>query len=242
MVGKILLTGISKGLGLEIARLLLEKDYHVFGISRTDTPALNDLKSQFPDSLKCRQFDLSSSDKIKEEIFGDFIDLDTVLHGFVNNAAIAYDDIITNLKLVPLEDMYRVNVFSPMIIVRNVIRNFLLHQTPGSIVHLSSISVHTGYKGLAMYASTKGALEAFSKNTAREWGERKVRSNCIVAGFMSSEMNAYLSDDQLSRIAKRTAMKELTEMDSVANMVEFLLSDRAKSITGHNFFVDSGTI
>ncbi len=46
----------------------------------------------------------------------------------------------------------------------------LLHHTRGSIVHISSISAHTGYKGLAMYASSKGALEAFSKDTARENG------------------------------------------------------------------------
>ena len=242
MVRNVLLTGISKGLGLETAKLLLKSDYHVFGISRTTTAELNNLKKEFHDRLKLKQFDLSLSDKIKQEIFDDFIDLDTVLHGFVNNAAIAYDDIITNLQLEPLEKMYRVNVFSPMIISRNVIRNFLLHQTPGSIVHLSSISVHTGYKGLAMYASTKGALEAFSKNAAREWGERKVRSNCIVAGFMSSDMNASLSEEQLSRIARRTAMKELTNMSSVAHMVEFLLSDKAESITGNSFFVDSGTI
>ena len=51
-----------------------------------------------------------------------------------------------------------------------------------------SEGVHTGYKGLSMYASTKGALEAFSKNIAREWGEIGVRSNCLVAGFMETEM------------------------------------------------------
>lgn len=242
MVKNILLTGVSKGLGLEIAGLLLNKGYGVFGISRSVTPELSALKNKYADQLHLKQFDLSLSDKIKEEIFTDFIDLDTALHGFVNNAAIAYDDIVTNLQLEPLEKMYRVNVFSPMLIVKNVIRNFLLHQTSGSIVHLSSISVHTGYKGLAMYASTKGALEAFSRNTAREWGERKIRSNCIVAGFMPTDMNAYLSEEQLGRIARRTAMKELTDKASVVNMVEFLLSDRARSITGNNFFVDSGTI
>ena len=78
-----------------------------------------------------------------------------------------------------LEDMYKVNVFTPMMMSKYVIRNFLLHSVKGSIVHISSISAHTGYKGLAMYASTKGAIEAFSKNTAREWGERGIRSNTV---------------------------------------------------------------
>jgi 3-oxoacyl-[acyl-carrier protein] reductase len=112
----------------------------------------------------------------------------------------------------------------------------------GSIVHISSISAHTGYKGLAMYASTKGALEAFSKNTAREWGERGIRSNCLVAGFMETEMSASLTEDQKYRIYQRTSMKKPTDVDSVAETILFLLSGKASSITGQNIHVDSGTI
>ena len=118
----------------------------------------------------------------------------------------------------------------------------LLHQTRGAIIHVSSISAHTGYKGLAMYASSKGALEAFSKNTAREWGERGIRSNCIVAGFMDTDMSAKLDKAQKDRIYKRTALKKPADPVSVAHMAEYLLSERAASITGQNLFVDSGTI
>ena len=99
--------------------------------------------------------------------------------------------------------------------------NFLLHNVKGSIVHLSSISAHTGYKGLAMYASTKGALESFSKNSAREWGERGIRSNTLVAGFMETEMSSTLSNDQKNRIFKRTSMKIPTTKKSVAETIVF---------------------
>ena len=91
-----------------------------------------------------------------------------------------------------------------------------------------------------MYASTKGALEAFSKNTAR--GVRGIRSNCLVAGFMETNMSSTLTDEQKNRIYNRTSLKKATEVGSVANMVEFLLSEKAASITGQNIFVDSGTI
>jgi 3-oxoacyl-[acyl-carrier protein] reductase len=160
----------------------------------------------------------------------------------VNNAAIAYDDIITNANYETLSNMFQVNVFTPMLITKYVIRNMLLHNNIGSIVHLSSISVHTGYKGLSMYAASKGALEAFSKNTAREWGSRKIRSNCIVAGFMDTDMSSGLTEDQKKRIYQRTSLKEGTSIDSVAETVLFLLSDKSKSITGQNIFVDNGTI
>lgn len=241
-MSNILVTGISKGLGLIIASNLLEAGHSVYGVSRSISPDVEKLCHNYSGHIFLKQFDLRNSELVKKELFDAFIDLDIPIHGFVNNAAIAYDDIITNLQLKYLEGMYRVNVFSPMIIVKNVIRNFLLHRTCGSIVHISSVSVHTGYKGLAMYASSKGALEAFSKNTAREWGERGIRSNCVVAGFMETDMSSGLSDEQKNRIYKRTSLKQPTNPKSVAAMVEFLLSDLSISITGQSIFVDSGTI
>ena len=165
-----------------------------------------------------------------------------VLHGFVNNAANAYDDIITNLDLDKLKLMYNVNVFSPLMITKFVIRNMILNKTKGSLVHISSISTQTGYKGLAMYASTKGALEAFSKNTSREWGEKGIRSNCIVSGFMDTEMSSSINDDLKNKIKNRTSLRSLTDVQSVSNTVEFLLSNKSLSITGQIINVDSGTI
>jgi 3-oxoacyl-[acyl-carrier protein] reductase len=93
-----------------------------------------------------------------------------------------------------------------------------------------------------MYASSKGALEAFSKNTAREWGAREIRSNCLVAGFMETEMSSTLTDDQKNRIYKRTSLKMATSATSVAETIEFLISRNSISITGQNINVDSGTI
>jgi 3-oxoacyl-[acyl-carrier protein] reductase len=93
-----------------------------------------------------------------------------------------------------------------------------------------------------MYASTKGALEAFSKNTAREWGEKGIRSNCLVSGFMETEMSSTLTQDQKNRIYNRTALKEPTCIQSVCETIHLLLSEKVHSITGQNIFVDSGTI
>jgi 3-oxoacyl-[acyl-carrier protein] reductase len=238
----VLITGISKGLGFKTAELLLLNNCNVYGISRSRTEDLNKLLLQYPDKLSWLQYDLGEVEGIRQTIFKDWIGLDTPIHGLVNNAAIAYDDIVTNLNLDSLEKMYRVNVFAPMMLTKFVIRQMLLHKTKGSIVYISSISVHTGYKGLSMYASTKGALEAFSKNTAREWGEVGVRSNCIVAGFMETEMSSSLTEDQKNRIYQRTSMKQAVDVNSVAESIRFLLSDDSKSITGQNIHVDNGTI
>ena len=243
MIKNIVLTGASKGLGLEIAQILLKSDdYIIYGISRSLSIDYRILMDRYGDRVKFLAYDLMNVDNIKTQVFKDFIGRRTAIHGYINNAAMAYDDIITNLQLDLLSKMYRVNVFAPLMMTKNVLRNMLLHKTEGSIVHISSISVHTGYKGLSMYASTKGALEAFSKNTAREWGSLGIRSNAIVAGFMETNMSNTLTDDQKSRIYKRTSLKKATEKSSVAEMVEFLISDKSKSVTGQNIHVDSGTI
>lgn len=238
----ILLTGASKGLGFKTTESLLKKGWTIYAISRSKTKYLNELLLQYPDNFKWLQYDLADGENIRQTVFKDWIGFDTPIHGFVNNAALAYDDIITNLNLFSLEKMYHVNVFTPMMLTKFVLRQMLLHNIKGSIVHISSISVHTGYKGLSMYASTKGALEAFSKNTAREWGEKGIRSNCLVAGFMETEMSSTLSDNQKNRIYQRTSMKQPVDVDSVAETIRFLLSEEAKSITGQNIHVDNGTI
>ncbi len=238
----VLITGISKGLGFKTAQVLLENGYTIYGLSRSTSEELSELLKRYPENLKWLRYDLHESEELQQKIFKDWIGNDCPIHGLVNNAAIAYDDIITNLKLNSIKEMYQVNVFIPMLLTKFAIRRMLLHQTKGSIVHISSISAHTGYKGLSMYASSKGALEAFSLNTAREWGEKGIRSNCLVVGFMETDMSSNLSDNQKDRIYQRTSLKQPVDMNSAANAISFLLSNEAKSITGQNIHVDNGTI
>ena len=238
----ILVTGCSRGVGLEICRVLLEQGHSVYGIARSYTDAFNALEEKFPGMLFFKSIDLSDVENIYRTIFKEFVTNRVVLDGYVNNAAVAYDDIITNLNLEKLISMYSTNVFAPLVIAKYVIRNMLLHHTRGCIVHISSISVHTGYKGLAMYASGKGALEAFSKNTAREWGQWGIRSNVVVPGFMETAMSVKLTKEQKGRIYERTSLKKETSVNSVAETVAFLFSDKACSITGQNIHIDNGTI
>jgi 3-oxoacyl-[acyl-carrier protein] reductase len=237
----ILVTGVSRGLGLEIIKVLLQEGYTVYGINRTSTAELNYLQEEYPNNLFWLSYDLGNMDNLKEAIFKKWLK-DVVLHGFVNNAALAYDTLLTNMDYRALMNMTTVNQISPMMITKYVLRNMLLNDVAGSIVHISSISVHTGYKGLAMYAATKGALEAFSKNTAREWGVKGIRSNCVVAGFMETEMTSTMDDETIKKIFNRTSLKKTVSLSSVANSVSFLLSSKAESITGQNIFVDSGAI
>lgn len=238
----ILVTGCSRGVGLEICKVLLEQGHTIYGIARSYPEEFKALQAEYEGKLLYKSVDLADCKNLRQNVFKNFCGNKVQIDGYVNNAAVAYDDIVTNLNLDRLKAMYDVNVFTPMMMTKNVIRNMILHHIKGSVVHISSISVHTGYKGLAMYASSKGALEAFSKDTAREWGPMGIRSNVVVPGFMATAMSSTLTEEQRGKIYARTSLKAATSIRSVAETVAFLLSEKAESITGQNIHVDNGTI
>jgi len=236
----VIVTGDSRGLGNNITETLLKDGYKVIGISRKESDEIKKLKEKYDNYIHVN-FDLSNSDKIKEFYLKE-LKPHGPIYGLVNNAAIAYDDITTNAVIEPLEKMFKVNVLTAIMLTKYVIRDMLLNDIKGSIVHITSVCAHTGYKGLSMYAATKGALESFSKTVAREFGTKKIRSNCVAPGFMETSMSKTLSDNQKDRIYKRTSLKEPTDIQSVSNTVKFLIDEGSSSITGQVLHVDNGTI
>jgi 3-oxoacyl-[acyl-carrier protein] reductase len=239
---EILVTGGSRGLGLAIVRRLLEQKNRVVAVQRSSSPELAALASSSSGHLRVVEFDLGRDlDSLEDHFRSDWFPNDQPLDGLVNNAALAYDDLITNLNQAPLTDMWNLNVQAPMVLTKAVIRRLILHNRPGSLVHISSVAAHTGYKGLAMYGASKGALEAFSRGVAREWGSRQIRSNCVVPGYMETSMSQKLPTEQRQKIYSRNALQAPTDIDSVASTVGFLLSDESCSITGQSIFVDNGS-
>lgn len=239
---KILLTGGSRGLGLELVRRLLRQSFAVVSLQRTITPELQELLVAYPQQLNLYTVDLANVDTLENSFREVWFAEDQPVDGLINNAAMAYDDIVSNLDLAKWQAMQQVNLVAPMLLTKLVIRRMLLHRSSGSLVHISSVAAHTGFKGLAMYGASKGGLEAFSRGVAREWGARQIRSNCVVPGFMETEMSSSLSLEQRQRIYQRTALQQPTDLSSVAETVLFLLSESSRSITGQRIFVDAGTL
>ena len=239
---RVLVTGCSQGLGLVTAEHLLRGGWQVTAVQRSTSAALDQLQLDFPEQLRIFQWDLTQTQGLEEQFRDCWYPDNQPVHGLVNDAAMAYDDLISNLDLGRLSQMMLLNVQAPMALSRAVIRRLLLHRQGGSLVHVSSICAHTGYKGLAMYAATKGAVEAFSRTLAREWGSRQIRSNCVVPGFMETPMSQSLDAAQRERIFRRTALNAPTSPSSVAATIAFLLSDLSGSVTGQNFIVDAGSL
>jgi 3-oxoacyl-[acyl-carrier protein] reductase len=111
----------------------------------------------------------------------------------------------------------------------------------GRIVNIASITASSGYSGLSVYSASKAALIGFTRSLAREVGRMGVNVNSVAPGFVDTEMTRELSEEDRERIVRRSSLRRMTEVDDVANAVEFLLSCKSKSITGTVLTVDSGS-
>jgi len=111
----------------------------------------------------------------------------------------------------------------------------------GRIVNIASIMGFTGYSGLSVYGATKASLIGFTRSLAREVGRMGVNVNSVAPGFVDTEMTHGMTPEQRQKIERRNALKRLTDIEDIANAVEFLLSCKSKNITGTVLTVDSGS-
>jgi 3-oxoacyl-[acyl-carrier protein] reductase len=138
-----------------------------------------------------------------------------------------------------VERLVRLNTLSPILLTKYVVRA-MMADGGGRIVNVASIVAFTGYSGISVYSATKASLIGFTKSLAREVGPLGINVNAIAPGFLDTEMTESLTGQQREQIARRSALHRLAEIDDVANAVEYLLSDKAKNITGTVLTVDAG--
>lgn len=233
---RILVTGGSRGLGLEICVSLLSSGYSVVTISRNDSPALQQALSDFPGQLTSVRGDLSRADQLAR--LASDLQLAKGFDGFVGNAAIGTEGLLTLTAREKIEHCIQLNLTSVILLTREIIKGML--KRGGSLVFISSIAAREGYSGLSVYSATKGALVSFSRSLAREYGPRNIRSNCILPGFLETEMTGTLGFEDKQRIQRRTPLDRLGQPSDVIGAVKFLLSDESRFITGTELVVDGG--
>ncbi|QNI34479.1 SDR family oxidoreductase [Alloacidobacterium dinghuense] len=238
----VIVTGGSRGLGLGIARRLNGAGYRVIAIARRQnselTAAMQEAEIANPGSFHFAPFDLAEIENISELVktlrkdFG-------AIYGLVNNAGVSFDGALPLMPTSQIEQLVRVNALSPIVLTKFVVRS-MMADGGGRIVSLASITAFTGYSGLSVYSATKASLIGFSRSLAREVGRMGVNVNSVAPGFIDTDMTQGLSDEQRQKIERRSALRRLADVDDVANAVEFLLSDKAKNITGTVLTVDAG--
>jgi 3-oxoacyl-[acyl-carrier protein] reductase len=238
----VIVTGGSRGLGLGIARTLVESGYRVLAIARKQsselTAAIAARESANPGSLCFVPFDLAEIEGIAELVKRLRKDVGPI-YGLVNNAGMSIEASLALMHTSQIEQLLRMNTLSPMVMSKYVVRS-MMAEGGGRIVNISSIVASTGYSGLSVYSATKASLIGFTRSLAREVGRMGVTVNAVAPGFVDTDMTRSLADEQREKIVRRSARRRLVDVEDVANAVEFLLSDKAKNITGTVVTVDAG--
>src|ERR1700759_714544 len=237
----VLVTGGSRGIGLAIARRLALAGYNVIAVARRDSDepktAVEDAIQRGRGGLHFRPCDLSEIDaipafvKATRDEFG-------AIYGLVNNAGIGTEGLLATMHNSEIEALVRLNVLAPVILTKYVVRH-MMADGAGRIINMSSIIASTGYNGLSVYGATKAAATGFTKSLAREVGKVGITVNAIAPGFIDPELTQMRPDEQRKRIAGRSALRRLPETDDVARMVEYLLGEGGRNITGSVQTIDA---
>jgi len=236
-------TGGSRGLGLGIVRRLTAEGYRAIAVARHMNDQLASTMEQAeqsrPGSLHFIPFDLGDIQDIPNLVKTMRTDFGPI-YGLVNNAALGLDGALAMMHNSQIERLVRVNTLSPIVLTKYVVRH-MMADGGGRIVNVASIIGFTGYSGLSVYGATKASMIGFTRSLAREVGRRGVNVNSVAPGFVDTEMTQGLEDEQRQQIARRSALRRLPGIEDVANAVEFLLGDKATSITGTVLTVDAGS-
>ena len=216
----IIVTGASRGIGLAISNRLFESGEEVLGISRNEVSA----------KFTSKSIDVTDFKSIKN--LSDEIRLSgKTVTAVINAAGIAsmnlalMDNPLTSVNLVNvnfLGTVYSCQAFAPLL-VRN---------GGGSVINFSTIAASIHLEGESIYAATKAAVENYSKTFAKELSKFNVRVNCIAPGPVQTDLLRGVSEDQIDKIVNAQIIAKKFEKDDVVDLVELLMSSKAKSLTG----------
>jgi len=219
---KILISGGSRGLGRQIAITLAsnpENEVHTFSRS--------DVSEQSPSNLKhfCNVDILQDTNKLNLELYDVLI----------NNAGVGYSGYLAKQDPEKIKETLNINTLSVIQITQKYIQKRF--NLGGNIINISSIVSKRGYPGLSVYSASKGALNSFTQALAVELAGKGFRVNAILPGYIETKMTEGLPFD---KIIINTPSKKLSTKQDIANIIEFLLSDKASNITGQLITIDGG--
>ncbi len=237
----VLVTGASKGIGAEIARVLAGYGLKVWINYRSSPEIADSLQAEIVANggeAAVISFDASDETGFIEGI-KTIISVDGELSYLVNNAGITNDKLALRMKLEDFDNVIKTNLNSVFIGCKEALK-VMSKKRFGSVVNISSIVSQTGNAGQVNYTASKGGVNAMSKSFALEGSARGIRFNVITPGFIATDMTNKLSDDVKAQYTSKIPLKRFGDPKDIAEATAFLLSDNASYITGEILKVNGG--
>ena len=231
----VLITGASRGIGLEAAKHFSKEGYKVIGTSRGDFN-LGELIGD--ERAISAQLDLMSKESIKN-LFAELKSEDLLPSVLVNNAGITKDQLFLRMKDEDWDDVIETNLNGLFRVTKAFIKPMVKNKF-GRVINISSVAGLMGNSGQVNYSSSKSAMVGFSRSLAKELGSRNITSNVVAPGFIETDMTTFLNDDEKAEVSKNIPMKRFGTVQDVAKCIVFLASDEANYITGQTISVDGG--
>jgi glucose 1-dehydrogenase len=161
----------------------------------------------------------------------------------VNNAGIQQEVPFEDTSIEVWQKIIAVDLIGPFVCSREAVKH-MLNQEPkgGCIINISSVHQIIPKPHYVPYATSKAGIEMMTKTMALELAQHNIRVNAVAPGAIETEMNEELKEDkaELNKVLRRIPLQRIGTSEEVANMVEFLASDKASYVTGSTFFVDGG--
>jgi len=239
--GKVaIVTGAGRGIGMEIARELLDMGMKVVAVDLKQ-----DLLAALPEALgnpssrlETRVMDVTDSEGFTR-LIDEVAEANGRLDVLVNNAGITRDGLLIRMDDADWDLVLKVNLTSAFIGTR-VAAKHMVRQKSGSIVNMASYSGLEGNRGQANYSASKAGLIGLTKTTAKELARKNVRCNAVAPGFIKTEMTDALPQQAKDVALSLIPLERFGLPSDVAKAVAFLASDASAYITGQVLSVDGG--
>ena len=234
-------TGGSRGIGLEICRRLLADGAKVALIGTREETAQQAVETLGGgDKLKgyaLNVADTAATNEVFAQIIADFGQVDVL----VNNAGITRDTLMMRMKEEDWDLVMDVNLKGAFNCTKAVMRP-MMKLRKGRIINISSVVGLTGNAGQANYSASKAGLIGFTKSSAKELSSRNITVNAVAPGYIATEMTDAVSDAAREAFLTNIPLGRAGEAKEVAAMIAFLASDESAYITGQTFNVDGGLV